>query len=73
MPKFRQTLCEVCGEPVNPLSAYADKLKGKILSPREYVEYQLNMSEEEKKERQEFFEALFSEDAKNREMMGVNS
>ena len=31
------------------------------LSPREYVEHQLNMSDEEKQARQEFFTALFAD------------
>lgn len=37
-----------------------DQIKGLALSPREYVEHQLNMTEDEKKARQEFFGELFS-------------
>jgi hypothetical protein len=59
LPKFKETLCEVCGKPVAILSEYAEKIKGKQRSPRAELERQLNMTEEEKAERQRFFEELF--------------
>jgi hypothetical protein len=61
LPEFRKNKCEVCGKEVNPLDDYRDLITDKIYSPREYVEYQLNMSEEEKQERQRFFTDLFAQ------------
>jgi hypothetical protein len=55
-----ETRCEVCGEPVNLLADYAAKWKDKVYQPREFVEWQLNLTQEEKDERQSFFEELFA-------------
>ena len=59
-PKLNETRCEVCGEPVDILADYADLLTGKAYSPREYIEHQLNMSDEEKAARAIFFEEQFT-------------
>jgi hypothetical protein len=59
LPKLKETRCEVCGEPVDILADYITKYKDKIYSPREYMEYLANLTEEEKEERQRFFAELF--------------
>lgn len=51
----------MCGKPVNLLADYADVISGKTLTPREYVEKQLNMTPEEKKNRVTFFTELFED------------
>lgn len=48
-------LCEVCHQPVDLLADYADALAGEMYSPREYIEHQLHMSEDEKELRLRFF------------------
>jgi len=72
LAKLRSNLCEVCGEEVNILSDYADLLNEKAYSPREYVEHQLNMTEEEKETRRVFFEELFAkyDEQKAKELSG---
>jgi hypothetical protein len=60
LPRLQETLCEVCGKPVNLLADYADALTGRSHTPREYIEHQLKMSDEEKAARQVFFEELFA-------------
>ena len=59
LPKLNVIRCEVCGEPVDVLVDYADALSGKAYAPREYMEHQLNMSEEEQAQRRVFFEEMF--------------
>lgn len=61
MPKYKETLCEVCGKPVDLLSDYADLLSDTAFTPREYIEHQLNMTEEEKEVRKRFFEEMWAE------------
>lgn len=67
-------MCEVCHEPVDLLSEYRDTLADKIYSPREHIEHQLNMTEEEKDVRRRFFTKLLDDHdaAKMRETSGNN-
>jgi hypothetical protein len=65
MPKWKETLCPVCHEPSDPLAEYRDVWQDKVYSPREYIEHQLHMSEEEKELRRRMFtEMLAQHDAK---------
>lgn len=59
LSKLNETRCEVCGETVDVLVDYADALSGKAYAPREYMEHQLNMSEDEQRMRRVFFEEFF--------------
>lgn len=59
MSKLNEIRCEVCGETVDVLADYADQLSGKAYAPREYMERQLNMPEEEQRARRRFFEEFF--------------
>jgi hypothetical protein len=60
LPKLKEVRCEVCGELVDLLRDYADVLSDKVYSPREYIEHQLNMTEDEKQARTVFFEEMFA-------------
>ncbi len=46
-----------------------DEILANAFSPKEYLEHQLNMTEEEKAARQEFFTELFEEH--NRELQAT--
>lgn len=63
LPKWKETLCEVCGKPVDLLHDYAALLSDKIERPRDYIEAQLHMTEEEKAARTVFFTELFEKNA----------
>lgn len=65
LPKWKEDRCEVCGEVVNLLADYSDALSGKAFTPREYVEHQLHMSDEEKEQRTVFFTELFAANSQN--------
>ena len=65
--KWNETRCEVCGEPIDLLSDYQDELSKRAYSPREYVEHQLTMSEEEKEQRRIFFTELFEKTERERD------
>jgi len=49
----------VCGEVVNVLQEYGKQISDLAYKPREYLEQQLNMSDEEKAARAVFFEEFF--------------
>ena len=49
----------MCGEVVNVLDEYGKVLSDLAYKPREYLEKQLHMSEEEKAARAIFFEEFF--------------
>lgn len=66
LPKLKETRCEVCGEEVNLLEDYRDWISDKVYSPREYVEHQLTMTEEEQERREMFIAKLFEEDEERR-------
>lgn len=70
MAKWKEIRCEVCGEAVDLLSDYASVLSGKALRPREYIEEQLHMTEEEKSARTVFFTELFAKHNAERERRG---
>jgi hypothetical protein len=56
------------------LADYADLFAGKVYTPREYVEHQLKMTDEEKAARTVFFEELFAKhnaDNKDKVTSGV--
>ena len=55
LAKLNEIRCEVCGEVVTAIIEYADALSGKSYAPREYLEHQLNMSEDEKELRRRAF------------------
>jgi len=42
------------------LAEYGSALAGKVYAPGEYVEQQLNMTDEEKRQRAVFFEEFFT-------------
>lgn len=42
------------------MADYADAISGKTYAPREYLEHQLEMDDDEKAARQTFFEELFA-------------
>jgi hypothetical protein len=45
-------------------------LAGKVYSPREYIEHQLHMSDEEKAARTVFFTELFAKHEREKEQRG---
>jgi hypothetical protein len=45
---------------VNVLAEYADAISGQIYKPRDYLEHMLKLTDDEKKQRQIFFEELFA-------------
>lgn len=49
----------MCGEVVNVLAEYGQQISNLAYKPREYLEEQLAMTEEEKKARGIFFEEFF--------------
>jgi hypothetical protein len=63
LPKFkeREHACEVCGEPVDTDQDLYDAIKDKLFKPREYVEYQMNMTVEEQERRVDFAREKFAE------------
>jgi hypothetical protein len=63
---LKETRCEVCGERVDILSEYQDKIQEQVYQPREWLEKQLNMSEEEKEERTRYFEELLRRHAEQK-------
>jgi hypothetical protein len=70
LPSWKEIRCEVCGEPVDLLRDYASELAGKVYSPREYIEHQLHMSDEEKAARTVFFTELFAKHEREKEQRG---
>lgn len=61
MPKWTEVLCPVCHEPSDPLQEYRDVIAERIYSPREYIEHQLTMTEEEKEMRRRYFTELLEQ------------
>jgi hypothetical protein len=59
--KLDEDLCEVCGKPVNILDDYQDWIAKNAYSPEEWFKHQLQMSQEEKETRQDFFTKLFKD------------
>lgn len=54
------------------LEDYADYLAGQTYTPREYIEHQLTMTDEEKQRRTEFFTQQFAEHFAQRGSSGNN-